>query len=126
VEFFPTIIAGIIATFVGGLCLQLFQQHVRDDHLKRFILVIEGLYYYGLLGWIIARCFFSYNNIYHVPPENIDFQWMKTAFWDIFYNEITPLGHLIMTAGGVVGLVIGIWYPEKVLAFRYSGRRKNG
>ena len=115
-----TIAGGVISTVIGGLILLLLTRafdhavKLKEDHLKRALLVVEGVLFFGAIAWIIAGAWFYNEPSPRAEPLPINMETVLETLAYVFYNRMTPFGHLVMAAGGLAGLVMGIWYPDKL------------
>jgi hypothetical protein len=118
--FLLTIAAGVIT----GLILEGFRHALRRGHLKRVALVIEGVFLFGAVGWFAAIAFFSYDPAPFAEPRPVNVETIREALASIIYYDLTPFGRFLMASGGLIGLVFGIWYPDKLRKILESGGKK--
>ena len=109
----PTIVAGIISTIVAGIILKVLERTFDEGRVKRLLLVAEGVFLFTVIPWFISLGFF-YTNDPEAGTQPVTAETVLEALGYIFWTGISPFGRLLMAAGLTTGLVLGIWYPEKL------------
>jgi mannitol-specific phosphotransferase system IIBC component len=111
-----TIVGSVIAAIIAGLLLRAFDHALKEGYVKRVFLIVQSVYFFGLIAWILAVQLFYVQPRPHAEPVPINMETMLEALGYVAYNGIAPSGHLVMAVGVATGLVLGIWYPDKVRA----------
>jgi hypothetical protein len=113
------IVTGVIVAVISTLILKALERSFGEGRLKRALLVAEGVFIFTVIPWLVSMAFFYTKDpaagTHPVNAENI-----LEALAYIFYTGISPFGRLLMAAGLLTGLALGIWYPDKLRQVLHS------
>ena len=112
-DFWTTIVTGVIAGVVTGLILKVLERSFDEGRVQRVLMAAKGVLFFTAIPWIVSAAFF-YTKDPAAGSQPITAETVLEALAYVFWKGISPFGRLLIAAGVATGLVLGIWYPDKL------------